>query len=118
MSTRADITQSAGWYRFEDKTITITVTDANGDPVTLTGLGLLWRVMREAGSDLVYLTKTGGAGISITGADNNEANMSIDPLTDYADLEAGIWRHELWDTDNNLLLSYGDVWLLAASVPA
>lgn len=114
MSVRSDITASAGWTRYEDKTLLITIRDANDDPVTLTGLGLLWRVVRDAGSPTVYLEKTDGAGISVTGADNNVASISIDASTDYADLEAGVHRHELIDTDNNLLLSFGDCWVLPA----
>lgn len=118
MSVRSDLTQAAGWFAHEDKVITITVVDAAGDPVDLRNLGLLWRVIREQGSDTVYLSKTDIDGISITGTDNNEANMEIEAATDYEDLGAGIWRHELIDTDNNLLLSYGDCWVLGMSVPA
>lgn len=117
MSVRSDITQAAGWTCFEDKTLLITVTDANGDPVTLTGVGLLWRVLRDAASPTVYLEKTDGAGIAVTGASNNIATITIDATSDYADLEGGIYRHELWDLDNNLLLSYGDCFILPAGDP-
>lgn len=117
MSVRSDITASSGWYAHEDKTLLITVTDAAGDPVVLTGVSLLWRVIRDAGSPTVYLEKTDGAGITVTGAGNNIATISIVASTDYADLVGGIYRHELWDQDNNLLLSHGDCWVLPASVP-
>lgn len=113
MSIRSDIKQSAGWHRWEEKTLLITITDANGDPVNLTGLSLLWRVVRDAGSSVVYLEKTDD--ITVTGASSNIATIPIDPDTDYEDLEAGVHRHELIDLDNNLLLSYGDCWVLPAS---
>lgn len=117
MSIRSDITASSGWYKHEDKSLLITVTDDAGDPVDLDGVGLLWRVLRDAASPTVYLEKTDLDGIAITGADDNIATITIDASTDYADLDAGIHRHELWDQDNNLLLAYGDCWLLPASAP-
>lgn len=117
MSTRADITQTAAWFRYEDKVLLVTVTDDAGDPVVLTGMGLLWRVLRDAASPTVHLEKTGADGITVTGGDLNIASIEIDSSTDYADLESGIFRHELWDTDNNLLLTYGDCWVLPASAP-
>lgn len=117
MSVRSDITAEAGWWRFEEKTLLITVTDDAGDPVNLTGVGLLWRVVRDAGSATVYLEKTDADGITVTGGSNNIATISIDPDTDYEDLPAGIHRHELWDTDNHLLLAYGDCFVLPAAEP-
>lgn len=116
MSIRSDITVSSGWYKHEAKTLRITVTDSAGDPVVLTGVGLLWRVLRDGGSATVYLEKTDAVGISVIGAGNNVAAITID-ANDYDDLEAGVHRHELWDTDNNLLLSYGDCFVLPASSP-
>lgn len=118
MSIRSDITKDDGWFRLERKVIAITVTDAAGAALNLSALTLAWRVLREVGSTKVYLTKT--TGIFITGAGSNVANIPIDPdgpSLDYATLPAGIHYHELWDVDNDLLLSYGDAYLHGSRGP-
>lgn len=111
MSVRSDIRQDAGWFRYEAKSFDITVTDDAGDPVDLSATTLLWRLLREAGSSTVYLEKTDGAGITVGGVDDNVVTIAIDADTDYDDLPAGVYHHELWDTLNAVLLSYGDAWL-------
>lgn len=110
MSIRADITKSALWYRYENKTITITVVDADGVAVNLTGIDLSWRILRAQGSPTVLLAKTTSDGISISGAGNNIVTITID-VADYEDLPAGIHYHELWDSENDYLLSHGDVFI-------
>lgn len=114
MSKRADITQEYEWFRFEAKTINITITDASDTAVDIRNTALQWKVMREAGSTTEYLEKTELAGITVTGADNNVATIAI-AADDYDDLEAGIHYHELWDRDNDQLLAHGSVYLQEAS---
>ena len=111
MSIRADINKAFLWYRYETKTITITVLDAAGSPVNLTGITLSWRIFRTQGSAQVLLTKTsGGGGISISGAGNNVVTIAVS-VSDYTLLTAGIHYHELWDAGNDNLLSHGDVFI-------
>lgn len=113
----SDIKATDGWYRFEAKEWVFTVTDAAGDPVDLSTTGLLWRVVRDAGSPTIYLEKTDTGGIAVDGDGNNVVTITIDPDTDYATLEDGIFRHELWDSDTPTLLVWGDCWILSASEP-
>lgn len=115
MSIRSDITQDSGWHFGEAKTLQITVTDAAGDPLNLSTLDLAWQVLRAQGSDTVYLLKTDS--ITTDGDDDEIAVIEIDPETDYEDLMAGIHYHELWDLSDSLLLAYGDVFLIPATVP-
>lgn len=114
MSVRSNITQAAGWFLHEAKILQITVLDAAGDPVDLSSTSLLWRLMH---GNTELINKTSGAGIAVSGAGNNIVSITIDQDADYDGLEAGIYRHELWDASNDALLSYGDAWLQHAVDP-
>jgi hypothetical protein len=113
MSIRADIPKSANWYRYETKTITITVLTAAGAPVNLTSIDLSWRIMRAQGSSTIYLTRVTPTGISISGAGSNIAVINI-TVSDYTALPAGIHYHELWDSENDYLLAHGDAYIHAS----
>jgi hypothetical protein len=122
MSQQSVITQAMGWHRFEHKSIEITVVDSAGDPQDLTGIALSWKLLRNG---TALITKTTDAGITITGDDDNVATIDIDETEYVYDAEdgtsevvAGVYRHELWDIDSDVLLSYGDAHLLPGTAPA
>ena len=126
MSQLAPITPSLGWHRFEHKNLEITVVDADGEPQTLTGIALSWKLLHHG---TALITKTDQDGITLdtsdsVGAINDIAVIEIEE-TEYvydeedgtSEVPAGIYRHELWDTDSDVLLSYGDVHLLPGNAP-
>lgn len=114
MTVRSDITPAMAWLRYETKTLSITVTDAVGDPVDLSTISLRWRLLREQGSSTVLMERTS---ISVSGADNNVAEVDI-AFGDYDDVRPGIYAHELRDVTDHLVLTVGDAWLLPASAPS
>lgn len=108
MAIRSDITRSANWFRFERKVFSFTILKEDGtDADSLEGADLIWILSKEQGSDKIYLTKTIIDGITIS---DNIVSIEIEP-TDYENFDSGVHYHELWDVDNNILLSYGDAYI-------
>lgn len=114
MAIESNITQELGWHRFEHKYLDITVTDAAGDPVDLSAVDLRWLLLHHD----VLLEKTSDVdgGIDVTGVDNNLARIEVE-ADDYDSIPAGVFRHELWDMTNELLLSFGTAWLNDGAEP-
>ena len=110
--------------RYEAKTLAITVLDAADAPVTLTGKTLRFVIARspaDAEAGTYILTKaTGGSGITVTGASNNVATITI-ATGDYDDLPAGYYYGELRSMTDNLVYwprsgeDEGDIEVLAGS---
>lgn len=121
MAIRADIKVTDEWRRYENKTIRITCFQSDGvtayDLSVISVGDLQWKLLRHVGSATAYIEKSNavGGGIMISGAGSNVAEIEIVGDTDYDDVPAGVHAHELWDRDNDLLLSYGDAWLLHAA---
>ena len=122
MSLLSPITAAMGWHRYEHKSIEISIVDAAGDPQTLSGLNLSWKLLRNG---TALITKTTDDDITIDGDDNEIAVIEIEE-TEYeydaeagtSEIVAGVYRHELWDIDSDILLSYGDAHLLPGTPPA
>jgi len=110
MSVESPITASHGWRRFETKAFAFTITDSADAAVNLTGVSLQWLLLRQAGDaeSRAYINKTSA---TISGASNNIATVTVDD-SEYDDIPAGYYWHELWDRDNDVMLCYGDVVLL------
>lgn len=105
MSIESNITREALWHRWESKTFNIDC----GTP--LAGTDLRWLLLHQAN---VLIEKTTADGITI---DGEVAEIEIASPDDYEAVVAGVYRHELWDESNKLLLSYGDAWLLPGAEP-
>lgn len=91
---------TATMYSGDSTPIQVTVTDSEtGAAVVLTGAAMTWALTRAPGTTPV-LTKTSGAGeITVGGAGNNVATVTLGP-TDTATLE-GLFIHELQVTDGS-----------------
>lgn len=114
MSAESNITFDSRWHRNEAKTIQITVYGDDGvTPENVSGVTLQWRLLKHGAA---LLTKaSGGAGITVSGASNNIANIAI-AVADYtASIPAGSYRHELWDRTNDRLLTFGTALLQEGS---
>lgn len=114
MSTESNITFYHGWHRYEAKTFAITVYQADG--VTPENLSLIselqWRLLKNGRA---LIEKSTGSGITVSGDDNNVAEVAI-AVADYtSDIVPGGYRHELWDRTGDRLLSYGTALLQEGS---
>lgn len=122
MAAESPITKDDQWHRFEHKSLTVPVLDAAGAPVVLTSIDLAWKLLNRPGGT-VLLTKlsTGGSpGITVT-TPTNVARIEIlqadySPV-DLPAIQAGPYYHELWDSENDLMLCYGDAHLLEGTLP-
>jgi hypothetical protein len=126
----ANITRNNGWFVGEAKFLDIHVLDANGVPVDVTGVSLLWAMRsavrlkshyREQGALVLEKTSVGG-GITVIGDYTNDATtntqrvrIAISP-SDTTDLSAGNYAHALKNLDNQAIISEGTVELLLAAV--
>lgn len=91
--------QDATIYAGDDAVLRFTLTDADGDPLNLTGYALAW-AMRGAGG-AVAVSKSLGSGIALVGAAS--AGVADVTLThdDTADLAPIGHRHQLEGTDGS-----------------
>lgn len=79
-------------YQGETKKVAVTVTDADGAALDLTGLDAEWRLtsMRD---EVPLVAKTVGAGITFTDAAAGKLEVELGAVdTDQAE---GVYRHEL-----------------------
>lgn len=85
-------------YAGETKEVTITVTDADGDAVPLTGATITWGAYDRTGARTVRVTKS-GADITIS---SNTFMFTLDPA-DTESLSPGVYAHEarVVDADDN-----------------
>jgi hypothetical protein len=123
MSVRVNIEQSEGWHRFENHTLTLTVVDLAGVAVDLAeATGISWRLLRH---DTALITKDLEDGLELAESeDDNVVTVEIE-ATDYvydaetgtSEVVAGVYRYELWDTEADTLLLYGDAHILPGSEP-
>lgn len=114
MSRETHIDATYGWHRFETKSLRFTITDDADAAVDLDGLSLQWLLLRQAGDaeSRAYMNKTSSSGITIVDdANDNIAVVSIDD-SEYDDVPSGVYYYELWDRSNDVMLAYGDAWLL------
>ena len=75
----------------DDKTIQVTVTDPDGDPVDLTSATIKWQAAKSLGKASA-ISKSTSSGITITDAANGEFEVTILD-TDTDDL-VGTYQHE------------------------
>lgn len=93
--TNQDFTMWSG----DDKTLTITVTDANDVVVDLTGASaLVWILKRSKHAAAILVTKGLGAGVTITDAENGIFTVDLNPA-DTAALTQNNYYHEAQITD-------------------
>lgn len=112
--TESPILASHGWHRFASQVFTVTITNAAGTAVDISGYTLQWLLLRQGGDaeSRAYINKTTAAGITvINDASDNIATFTVDD-SEYATVPAGYFYHELWDRGNDVLLAYGDAVLL------
>ena len=100
----------------------ITVNDADGDPISLTGKTLKFVCETRASTPvLVFSVDTvTGPRITVTGASNEIANVQILPA-DYADDGPGSYNWRLWDTTtagSEALLLFGTFEIVQTLSPA
>lgn len=118
MAIRDDITKDDDFYTGEDKTLTVTVYEADGTtPQNITGWSLSYRWKRslsDPDSDAV-LTKTTSSGITLTTPASGVCTVTIAD-TDTDSLEARTYYHELKRTDagSETVLTTGSVLLQQA----
>lgn len=106
MATEADVS----WFVGEDKTIRITVRQADGVTVQdITGWTLEWAVRRFLGSTDALLAKTTDSGITITDAENGVCEVALS-RTDTDTLGRGGFHHALRRTSPgaSTVLTYGE----------
>ncbi len=65
-------------YAGDSKTITLTVLDADGDAVDLTGADVFFAVANEPGAT-AFIEKSVGSGVTLTDPTNGVATIAIDP---------------------------------------
>lgn len=86
-------TTNFSMFAGDDKTLQVTVTDEDGDPVNLTAASIKWQCARSLGkASAISKTATSGGGITITGAATGDFEVTLDD-TDTEDL-AGTYQHE------------------------
>jgi hypothetical protein len=116
MAIESAILRDDNWFQYERKTLRILVTESDGltavDLSTVPPGKLEWRLLRQRGSPTTYMTKNNGVsgGITFEGDDNEIALVAIEsdsPNSDYAGVPAGKHYHELWDRENDVLLTFG-----------
>lgn len=78
-------------YAGDDKTLEVSVTDRNGDAVTITSATIEWRATKRFGKTAA-LTKTTSSGISITSGSGGVFQITLTD-TDTESLE-GVYYHE------------------------
>lgn len=110
MSIEANITPRSELHRWEAKFIDVEVFEDDGvTPKDISAVDLAWRLIHHG---IILEKTTVGGGITVIGVNNNIAHIALEAPDDYVDIVAGVYRHELWDTDNNLQLVHGSLWLL------
>lgn len=118
MAIRDDITKDDDFYTGEDKTLTVTVYEADGTtPQNITGWSLSYRWKRspaDADSDAV-LTKTTASGIALTTPVSGICTVTVAD-TDTDSLQPQTYYHELKRTDagSETVLTTGTVVLQQA----
>jgi hypothetical protein len=118
MAIRDDITADDDLYTGEDKTLTITVYQADGaTPQNITGWALSYRWKRKASDPdtAAVLTKTTASGIALTTPATGICTVTIDD-TDTDNLAPQTYVHELKRTDagSETVLTTGTVLLQRA----
>lgn len=113
MATQTDIAASEHWFLGEDKTLQFTVVDSVGAAQNITGWALEW-VLRRGEGLTALLTKTTGAGITLTTPASGICTVTIAD-TDTDDFEPGGYWHTLRRTDagTETVLAFGNVVLNA-----
>jgi hypothetical protein len=119
MAKYSPITRADNWYQGERKRFSWPITDEAGDPVSLVGKELQWRLHRHQGSAFVFITIEPEDFEEPEGEGNNVAVWVVADTTyqDGADtlvIPAGYHYHELWNLTDNTLLSRGGALLQPA----
>ena len=101
------------WHEDEDKTLNISVKQADGTTAqTMTGWTLQWTLWTNRIGGTAILTKSGGdITIANDAGTDDQAQIAI---ADSDAITAGYWYHELSRTDagSSALLAYGDARVL------
>ena len=97
------IAQNVTMYAGDHKNLVVTVTNAAGAAVNLTGATIRWVLAKSAGSAVVVDKSTGGHGITITPGTGGVFTVALVP----ADTEGllGVYYHEasVVDTLSNVI---------------
>lgn len=119
MSVRSDITAADGWAQGEDKLLEWAVVDADGAPLDLTGVTLLWTLF-SANRLTEILAKTPTT-FDATPTNNDGARVTIADIdtidaTGAVVIAAGAYWYELWKVNegDEQRLAYGDAYLAAS----
>ncbi len=87
----------------DDKVLEVTVTDAAGTAVDITGASIQWRLSKTVNRRPAQIAKaTGGAGVEITDAAAGVFEVTLDPA-DTEDLRGAYYHEaEVIDADGNV----------------
>jgi hypothetical protein len=102
---------TAGWHRWERQALRVSATPGEGATLrwVLLAHGRPLMEVLDAGIDA---GPTGYVDVNVGGDDDAATALA------YANVPAGLYRYELWDTASATLLTYGDVLLLPGVEPA
>lgn len=92
------------YYRNSELVLTYTVTDADGNPVDLSGKVLLMQVKNYKGDAVgdVLAALSVGSGLAIGGANDNVITFS-----GTYDIEQGSYYYDLWNTTDSIPIAEG-----------
>ncbi len=116
MSKTAPITVDDHWFIGEDRTLRFSVTDAVGLPLSISGWTLEWVLRERPWGAQALVTKTTGAGITITDAPNGVCEVALAD-DDTIALAPGAYFHTLRRTNAGFetVLAFGDAVLQQAA---
>lgn len=97
------------FVRGERRTITITCSDADGEPVDLSDKSLRFLIKDQTGTGVVEVES--GANLTVTGEDNDTAAITVTLAANITTLKG---THEFWNLTDSVRLAYGPVTLEGA----
>ncbi len=111
VSTGEVIGTSLVAYQNSDATFSFGVTDANGDPINLTGKTVAFYAAYAASQNTPVITRqTSGSGVTISGDDNSTVNVA---LTDTHTANLASFVYSLWNVTDDTPLARGSLEVLA-----
>src|SRR5262249_27360661 len=97
------------FYKGEDVTLTVTMTPATN----ITGWSLQFTLRKQYGDSTALITKTTGAGITITDATNGVFKVTLPSAdTQALDLRAYVFDIQRTDAGNRTVLTIGNTTVL------
>jgi hypothetical protein len=109
MSKDSPITQSDHWFTGEDRTLRFSVVDADGLAQNISGWTLEWVLRERPWGTEALISKTTGAGITITNAAGGVCEVAIAD-DDTINLAPGAYVHTLRRSNAGAetVLAFGD----------